>query len=54
MSNPSKNSKESTSKEIDRVVNEGAGRKIKGKSKKIEGSRSKIGPSVGDFKDTSC
>lgn len=41
MSKYSKNSKESASKEIDTTVNEDAGRKLKGKSKKTEGSRLK-------------
>lgn len=43
----SKNSKEETSKEINRAVNEDAGRKIKGKSKKNGDSRSKTGSSAG-------
>lgn len=50
MSKISKKSKECTSKEIDRIVNEDAGGKLKGKSKKAEGSKSKMGSSSGASK----
>lgn len=50
MRHSSKNSRESTSKEIDKVVKEDEGRKLQRKSKNTACSKEKTGLSTGAYK----